>query len=97
MRTRTVQIVIEENADGQKRKVGRIYEAQALLVMDPETAGRGLLAILSQLVQQLDSPDAAALPGKQQEPPKAVKPANTDENPVFRKPKLMERRTQRKD
>ena len=100
MRTRTVQIIIEENQDGRKRRVGEIYEAQALLVMDPATAGIGFLAILKKLVGQLDAPCGATAPTPPAPqatppPPKPPRKKPDDENPTFREPKFL--KTQRKD
>ena len=94
MRTRTVQIIIEENNDGRKRRVGEIYEAQALLVMDPPTAGIGFLAILKKLAGQLDAPAVAPAPAPTP-PPKPPRKKPDDENPTFREPKFL--KTQRKD
>lgn len=54
MRTRIVSIQIDEDQDGRKRTVRKSYPADAMLLLDPPTAGAGFLAIVQDLASQLD-------------------------------------------
>lgn len=94
MRTRIASLQIEEDNDGRKRVVHRRYPADALLLLDPKTAGEGFLAIMQDLVNQLDGvgQEPAKMPDPLPEEPAptpAAEPASAEPpKPPYRKPKL---------
>ena len=68
---RTLRIELVEEEAGRKRVAHRVFEATAILILDPVVAGQGFLALARDMVRELDggAPPVPTSPDKNHQTP----------------------------
>lgn len=86
---RTLRIEITDEQNGKKRVAFRTFEATAILLLEPQVAGEGLLTLAHQMVKELDEvkaeiPKAETPKAESRKPePEGPPPSRNAEDPGF--------------